>query len=70
MKAHEAQTKIEKHYDAQEKKEIKVKRLAVKLHYLVSTKAVDGVYNGVYTKNYKISNLKVDDYLRQTLKVC
>ena len=43
--------------------------LANKLHHLASTTAIPGVYNGVRTKSYKISNVKVDDFLRQTFKV-
>jgi hypothetical protein len=69
MKAHELQTKMEHNFEIRERKESKMKLLAGKLHYLVSTKAIDGVYNGVYTKSYTIENKKVDDYLKKTFKV-
>jgi hypothetical protein len=69
MRSHEAQTKLEHETETRETKEKHMRRLAGKLHHLVSTKAIDGVYNGVYTKSYKISNVKVDDYLRNTVKV-
>jgi len=69
MRNHEAQTKLDYDSEIREKKDRQMRQLAGKLHHLVSTKAIDGVYNGVYTKGYKISNVNVDDYLRKTVKV-
>ena len=69
MQNHEAQTKNEFETEIRQKKEQQMRNLAGKLHHLVSTKAINGVYNGVYTRNYKISNVNVDEYLRKTAKV-
>jgi hypothetical protein len=68
MKAHEIQTKMDHQWEIKERNESRMKLLAGKLHHLVSTKAIDGVYNGVYTKNYKISNTRVDDFLKKNQK--
>ena len=59
--------------DQKEKEEMnKLKSLGSvgqKLHYLVSTESINGVYNGVVTKDYRIGNMRVEDYLRQCKRI-
>jgi len=69
MKAHEVESREQALRDEEQRQLCSLKQLGGRLHHLVSTKSVDGVYNGIVTRNYKIGDMRVEDYLRQMKRI-
>ena len=68
MNAYGEETRISYENEQMSKENTQCRLNAAKLHHLLSTKSVPGVYNGVTTKNYRIGNVKVDDYIKYSCK--
>ena len=69
MRNHEVESREQARKDEEERQLCSLKHLGGKLHHLISTKSIEGVYNGVLTKNYKIGDMRVEDYLRQMKRI-
>ena len=68
MKAYEEETRKDYEREEARTESLKCKELANGLHHLVSTKTVPGVFNGIRTRNYRIGNVPVDEYIKHSAK--
>ena len=68
MRAFEEETRQQHLEDLARRDNQQCKELASGLHHLVSTKTVPGVFNGIRTRNYRIGNVPVDDYIKHSTK--